>query len=226
MKQHFKCIALAAAALGVFATGAANAQSAGSWLVRVGATKITPHVDSGDLTAPGLAGTKADVKSDTELSGGITYMLSDNLAVDVLLPTPFKHDVVGAGAIAGVGKIGEVRALPLTVLGQYRFLAAKSPLRPYVDAGLTYAKFYKEKSTAVLSALSGGTPANPTTFKVDSKLAMTVGLGASMMLGDRWFADAHFSKTFLKTRATLSTGQTLDATLNPTAVGLAVGYRF
>lgn len=37
MKRHFKCIALAAAALGVFATGAANAQSAGSWLVRVGA---------------------------------------------------------------------------------------------------------------------------------------------------------------------------------------------
>ncbi len=226
MKPQFKCIALAAAALGVFGAGSANAQSAGSWLVRVGATKVTPHVDSGDLSPPSLPGTKADIKSDTELCGGITYMLSDNLAVDVPLATPLKHDVVGAGAIAGVGKIGELRALPVTVLGQYRFLEASSPFRPYVDAGLTYAKFYKEKSTAALSALTGGTPANPTTIKVDPKLALTVALGASMMLGERWFADAHFSKTFLKTRATLSTGQTLDATLNPTAVGLNVGYKF
>jgi outer membrane protein len=226
MKQHFKCIAAAAAVLGLFGAGSANAQSAGSWLVRLGATKITPHVDSGNLTAPSLPGTQADIKSDTQLSGGITYMLTDSVAVDVPLATPYKHDIVGAGAIAGVGKIGEVRALPVTVLGQYRFLEASSAFRPYVDAGLTYAKFYKEKGTAALSALTGGSPANPTTLKVDSKLAATVGVGASVNFGDRWFADAHFTKTFLKTRTTLSTGQTLDATLNPTSVGLSVGYRF
>ena len=47
-----------------------------------------------------------DVRADTQLAGGITYMLTDHWAVDVPLALPFKHDVIGAGAIAGVGKIG------------------------------------------------------------------------------------------------------------------------
>ena len=139
---------------------------------------------------------------------------------------PFKHDIVGAGAIAGVGKIGEVRALPITVLGQYRFFEAKSPFRPYLGAGLTYARFYKARSTAALSALTGGTPANPTTLSVKSKLAATVQLGASFTVSERWFVDANVTRTFLKTRTTLSTGQTLDAKLNPDSIGIAVGYLF
>jgi outer membrane protein len=223
MKQHLKCIAVAAALL---ATGAVQAQSAGSWLVRGGVTQITPHVKSGDLSAPSLAGTKADIGSDTQPGGGITYMLTDHFAIDIPLATPFKHDIVGDGAINGVGKIGEVRALPITVLAQYRFLDAAAKFRPYVDAGLTYAKFYKERSTAALTALTGGTPANPTTLSVDSKFALTLGVGASLMLNERWFVDAALTKTFLKTRTKLSTGQTLSTKLDPTAVMLGIGYRF
>jgi len=226
MKQHFKCIALACAALGLFASSTAHAQSTGSWLVRAGATKITPKVDSGDLSPPGLAGSKADVESDTEFSGGITYMLNDNVSIDVPLAMPFKHNLVGAGAIAGVGKIGEVHALPLTVLGQYRFLEASSQFRPYLGAGLTYAKFYKEKGTAALSALTGGTPSNPTTLSVDSKLGVTIGVGASVTFNERWFADVQLLKTYLKTTTTLSTGQTLDIKLDPVTTSLAIGYRF
>lgn len=224
MNRQLQCIALAAAALCV--ASAAQAQSAGTWSVRAGATQITPHVDSGDLTAPSLAGTKVDIKSNTQLGGGITYMVTDNFAVDLPLALPFKHDIVGAGAIAGVGKIGEVQVVPVTLLAQWRFMEAKSPVRPYVAAGLTYAKFGKEKSTAALTALSGGTPTNPTTLKVDSKLAVTIGVGGTYSFNDRMFVEGTFTKTFLKTTTTLSTGQTLDAKLDPTSLSLAVGYRF
>ena len=41
-----------------------------------------------------------------------------------------------------------------------------------------------------------------------------------------WFIDANYVYTPLRTRTTLSTGQTLDATLNPSAVSLAVGMKF
>ena len=227
MNHPLKRIALATAlATGLLTSAGASAQSAGSLMLRLGATQIKPNVSSGDLTAPSFAGTKADIRSDTQLGGGLTYMLSDNVALDLPLALPFKHDIVGAGAIAGVGKIGEVRALPFTMLGQYRFFDAKSSLRPYLGAGLTYARFYKARSTAALSALTGGTPANPTTLTVDSKLAATVQLGASWAINDRWFVDANVTRTFLKTRTTLSTGQTLDATLNPDSIGLAVGWVF
>ena len=226
MNNNLKCVALAGCIAGLFAAGAASAQSAGSWLVRAGAVRIAPKVDSGDLSAPAFPGTKADVDSNTQFGGGITYMWSDNLAIDLPLSTPFKHDIRGDGAIAGVGKIGETKALPITLMGQYRFLEANAPVRPYVGAGLTYAKFYKEKGTATLTGLTGGSAANPTTLKIDSKLAPTIQVGASFNINERWFVDATVLKTFLKTTTTLSTGQTLDIKLDPLTTAVFVGYRF
>lgn len=217
---------LSLAALTLLAAGAVQAQSAGSWLVRAGAGHIAPDVKSGNLTAPSFPGTQADIGSASQLTGGVTYMLTDQWAIDLPLALPFKHDIVGAGAIAGVGKIGEVKALPATVLAQYRFGSANANWRPYAGVGLTYAKFFKERSTAALSALTGGTPANPTTLKVDSKFTATFEVGAVVSLQGRWFAQGSLAYTPLKTRTTLSTGQTLDAKLDPTTVMLGVGYRF
>ena len=208
------------------ATGLAQAQSAGSWMVRAGATQISPQVRSGDLTAPSFTGTKVDVLSDTQLSGGITYMVTDHWAVDVPLALPFKHDTVGAGAIAGVGKIGQVKALPITVFAQYRFMEADAKVRPYVGLGLTYAKFFKERGTAALTGLTGGTPANPTLLSAESGFGLTPQIGVNIALNDRWFVDLAYYKTFVKTRNTLSTGQHIDVKLNPNTFTLGVGYRF
>ena len=203
-----------------------SAQTAGTWLARAGATRISPDVRSGNLSAPSFAGTQADIGNATSLSGGVTYMLSDHVSIDLPLALPFKHDIVGAGAIANVGKIGETKALPATLLAQYRFLSPTSAFRPYAGAGLTYAKFFSERSTAALSGLTGGTPANPTTLSVESKFAPTFQVGATMAISDRWAINASYSFTKLKTRTTLSAGQTLDARLDPSALSVDLVYRF
>ena len=65
-KLHFIAAALAFTALG------AQAQTAGSLLGRVGITQINPDVRSGNLTAPSLPGSQADVGSSTRLGGGLT----------------------------------------------------------------------------------------------------------------------------------------------------------
>ncbi len=205
---------------------AAQAQSAGSLLIRGGATTITPNVSSGDLTAPSLAGTKSAIGSSTRLSGGITYMLDNNIAIDLPLAVPFEHDITGDGAIAGAGKIGTVKALPATLLVQWRFMEPNAAVRPYIGAGLTYAAFYGARSTSTLTALTGGTPANPTTLSVESKWAASVQLGASIQLTGGWFVDANYTYTPLSTRTSLSSGQTLDAKLDPSSVSLTVGMKF
>lgn len=205
---------------------AAQAQTAGTWMVRGGATTITPNVSSGDLTAPSLVGTKSSVGNSTRVSGGITYMLDNNISIDVPLAVPFKHDISGDGAIAGVGKIADVKALPATLLAQWRFMDATSAFRPYVGAGITYAYFFGARSTSTLTAISGGTPSNPTTLSIDSKWAATVQLGAAFSIDKSWFVDASYTYTPLSTRNTLSTGQTLDIKLDPSSFSLAVGYKF
>jgi outer membrane protein len=217
---------LAAATLLVSAAGGAWAQSAGTFQVRLGAINITPSVSSGDLSPPSPAGSKVDVNDNTQLGGGITYMATDHLALDLPLATPFTHDISGAGAVAGVGKLGETKSLPLTLLLEYRFGDAAAKFRPYVGGGLTYAKFYKERSTNVLNGLTGGTPGNPTTLRIGSKFAPTLAIGAVYAFNEHWFIEGMVTKTFVKTTTTLSTGQTIQTRLDPTMVQLSVGYRF
>jgi len=214
-----------AAAL-LLAAGAAHAQSAGSWMLRGGLTNINPSVDSGNLSASSASGTKIGSDDSTRLAGGVTYMLTDHWAVDLPLALPFKHNLTGDGAIAGAGKIGETKALPISLFGQYRFGETNAQFRPFVGAGLTYAKFYKERGTAALTSITGGSPSNPTTLSLQSKLGLTLQAGATVTLNERWFVEGMVSKTFLKTRGTLSTGQTIDVTLNPNTFCLGVGYKF
>ena len=223
MKTNFK---LSLVALALVAGSAAQAQSAGTWMARVGAIGLYPQVSSGDLSPPAFPNTQTDVSSDWTLGGGVTYMITDNWSVDVPLALPFTHTLTGAGAIAGVGTIGTTKALPITMWGQYRFGEAKSTFRPYLGAGLTYAYFYDENATSTLNALSGGTPSNPTTFSIQSKWAFGVQAGATYAFNERWFLDGMVGYTWLKNTTTLSTGQTQPMTLNPVSVAISVGYKF
>jgi len=227
MKSKF-CFALSTVtALTALTLGtSAQAQSQGSWLVRGGIMQLAPQVTSGTLTAPSLPGAQSSVSNSTQYAGGVTYMLSNSVAIDLPLALPFKHNLYGAGSIAGVGKIGDTKAIPATVMVQYRFGETSGMFRPYLGLGVTYAKFDGEHTTAALSGLTGGTPLTPTTLSIQSKLAATMQMGASYKIDERWFVDGAITKTPLKTRNTLSTGQTLDISLNPIGISLGVGMRY
>ena len=228
MKTQMKFISIAAAA--VLAAGSVCAQTAGTWMVRAGATNLTPSGPSACMTAPDFGDTatgctKSNISADTQLAGGITYMLTDNISVDVPVALPFTHKIIGAGAMQGSGNLGEVQALPITLFIQYRFLEANAKFRPYVGLGATYAYFFNPQGSGRLTATTnpGGAP---TTFTVDSKFILTPQIGATFAFTDKWFVDVFYSKSTLTTTTHLSSGQTMDADLNPAAYGIAVGYKF
>jgi outer membrane protein len=224
MKKHSIASALVATAA-LCAAGAAQAQVAGDVLVKLGWNKIIPKVKSDDLTAPSLPGSKIDIKSASALFFTVTYMITDDVSVEALGGLPYKHDIVGAGAVAGVGKIGSVHQVSPTVLLQYRFMAADAPLRPYVGAGPTFAKFYGTKGSGALTAVTNpGGP--PTTIGGDTEWGGTIEAGANYKIDKHWFIDAAILKTFISTKATLSTGQSTSAKLNPIAINASIGYTF
>jgi outer membrane protein len=155
----------------------------------------------------------------------VTYMITADISVEALGGLPYKHDIVGAGAVAGVGKIGSVHQVSPTVLLQYRFMAADAPLRPYVGAGPTFAKFYGTKGSGALTAVTNpGGP--PTTIGGDTEWGGTIEAGANYKIDKHWFIDAAVLKTFISTKATLSTGQSTSAKLNPIAINASIGYTF
>ena len=59
MKLHTKFLALAAVAM---LSHSVFAQTAGSWLWRVGATTLKPMVSDGVLSAPSLPDSRVDIK--------------------------------------------------------------------------------------------------------------------------------------------------------------------
>lgn len=206
------------------AVSGAQAQSAGTWQVKAGVNTITPKVTSGDLSAPSLPGTKIDVKSATSIILTAAYMYTDNISVEGYAGLPYRHDIEGAGAIAGA-KLGTVTQVSPTVFGQYRFGSPSSAFRPYVGLGLTYAYFYGEEGSGALTSLTNpGGP--PTTTSTDAAFGLSGQIGATYDMGDKWFLAGGVIKTYLKTTTSLSTGQSIDVKLDPLSVSFAIGQRF
>ncbi|MBC7405424.1 MAG: OmpW family protein [Cytophaga sp.] len=217
-----KVLALAAA---MMVASSASAQSAGQWTAKLGLNQLTPKVESGDLSAPALPHTKADVGSDTKPVLIFAYGLTDNISVEIPLGLPYKHTLYGAGAIEGTGKLGTSSVLPVTGFVQYRFFEPAAKIRPYLGLGATYAYFHKATGSGQLTALlNPGGPA--ATFKMENKMGATLQAGVSVAINEKWFADVGMTKTFLKTKATFSTGQTQNIKLDPLGVSLSVGYKF
>jgi outer membrane protein len=154
-------------------------------------------------------------------------MLTSNWAVSLPIGPSFDHTLYGMGAIEGVGAIGKVQALPVTVFGQYRFCQPTDTWRPYVMLGLSYVKFFDARGSTALDAIN---PMNPvdghTTFDVASRFGASPGAGISMAINEHWMIDVYVVKTLLNTTTTLSTGQKIDTRLNPLVTAISVGVRF
>ena len=151
-------------------------------------------------------------------------MVDDNLAIDLPLAIPFQHDI-GRGRAGRRGQDRRRKGPARDVAGPIPLHGTQSQRAPVCGLGLTYAAFYGARTNSTMTAISGGTPSNPTTMTVDSKRAATA---ARRQLPARrgWFIDACYTYTPLSTTAKLSTGQTLDTKLDPSSVSLAVGMRF
>lgn len=226
MKVRFNSVVkmLVASSAMVCAAGA-SAQSAGQWTAKVGVNELTPKVESGNISAPALPNTKADVESDIQPVLIFAYGLTDNVSLEAALGTPYKHKIVGAGSVAGVGELGTVQALPPTLFVQYRFFKPTATFRPFVGIGATYAYFMKARGSGKMTALlnPGG---DPVTFEIDNKFTYTGQVGVAVNFSERWFADVTVNKSKLRTNVHFSTGQNQHMKLDPVAVVLAVGYKF
>ncbi|HEU5435951.1 MAG TPA: OmpW family outer membrane protein [Telluria sp.] len=226
MKQGFnKVAALLAASAALAFAGNASAQSAGQFTAKLGVGKITPKVESGDVGAPALPGSKVAVAADTQPVLIFAYGVTDNFSTELALGVPYKHKLSGDGAIAGTGQLGTVQSLPPSLFAQYRFFTPDTMVRPFVGLGATYAYFRKETGSGQLtSILNTGGPG--VSFHIKNKVAPTIQAGVAFNINPKWFVDFTVTKTYLKTDTYYSTGQTQHVKLDPVGLIAAVGYKF
>ena len=198
---------MAAAAVCALTAGTAMAQQAESpWMVRVRAVNL----DSANKDSTGL-GLSINNKTIPELD--VSYFFTPNIAAELVLTYPQKHDLRSNGA-----KIGSLKHLPPTLLAQYHF-TGMGAFKPYVGAGINYTRFSNVRfDPAVQAAL------DPSIKKNSFGPAMQVGF--DYMLDKNWSINFDVKKVYIKTDVSSAGKKVGSFKVDPWLVGVGVGYRF
>jgi outer membrane protein len=224
MRKHVLAVAIAALSL----SGVAVAHEAGDVVLRVGVIHASPNVDSSKIKLDGtkLAGTSADVGSDTQLGLTATYMVMPHFGLELLAATPFTHDVKVKGLTTygfSDGKFGKVSHLPPTLSAQFFFLNPKSKFQPYVGLGLTYTAFFSEKLTSERKAEGFSN------LKLDNSIGISPQIGMDFKMTDSMIINASVWRLGISTtaKADHALGKVkVDVDINPWVYFVGLGYKF
>ena len=165
------------------------------------------------LTGGGAdSGLKAKVGDDVMPTLGLSYFLTDNLAIEAIAGTT-QHEVKAVGPGTDVA-VHETWVLPPVVSLQYHF-APQAKVSPYVGAGVNYMIFY------------GGEDENGFKVDIDDGFGYALQAGVDVALKDRWSANLDVKKVFFETDASINGGALKSKVkLDPWVVSAGFGYKF
>lgn len=191
---------LAVAVLCAMTSGAAFAQQAESpWLVRVRAV----HLDSANKDSTGL-GLSVNNKTIPEVD--ITYFFNKNVAAELILTVPQKHDLRSNGT-----NIGSLKHLPPSLLVQYHFDAPG--FKPYVGAGVNYTRFSSVN-------LPAGVDIDRNSWGGALQVGVDIPLSKNLSL------NFDVKKVYIKTDVFAGGAKAGTFKVDPVLVGVGLGWRF
>jgi outer membrane protein len=223
-----KILATLLAGAALVAAGSATAQvPEGNWLIRARAIWIGPNESN---NATGGANGQLIGADDVKISDkwapevDITYFFTRNIAAELVLTYPQKHDVewtnspltTPPGQTLGIGNIKQI---PPTLLGQYHF-PLQGGWKPYVGAGVTL--FYITDNNLSVPGVGNVLQLRKTNW------GLALQGGVDYALNKNWYLNADVKYIFVETKLTDNANLGIDTMLkvNPWVLGLGVGYRF
>ncbi len=201
MKTFFGLAALSLA----LAAPMAMAQDSGDWVLRARALNL----QSANKDTTGL---NLSVNDKTFPEVDIAYFLTPNLAVELVLTYPQKHDIRSGGT-----KIGTLKHLPPTLLAQWHF--PMGGWRPYVGAGVNLTLFSDVSFDPAIQAALSPSIKNRST-------GAAVQLGVDVPLGGGWLFNADVKKVQIKTDVFSFGAKAGSFKVDPTLLSVGFGKRF
>lgn len=201
-----KAIAVALTMLGLLAHDA-MAQEQSPWMVRARAVNLDPANRADPVGGTG-ASDRLTVSSKTIPEVDISYFLTPNIAMELILTYPQKHDVSLDGA-----KIGTFKHLPPTLLAQYHF-APSGQFDPYLGVGVNYTNISSVK------LLNGAGGLDHHSF------GLALQAGVDFKLDKHWSINLDIKKVQIRSDVTISGAKVSTVKVDPLLVGVGVGYRF
>lgn len=215
MKAATYALALGAA-LALTATAQAQdyrPKEKGLLMLNVRATAISPTADDAITTAAGTAtGLHVDVGDDYKPSIGLSYFLTDHVAVEAIATTS-QHTIKAQGPGVDV-TVHKTWVLPPVVSLQYHF-APTAKVSPYVGAGVNYMLFHSGKDE------------NGFSVKLKDGFGYALQAGVDVAVKGPWSANLDVKKVFFETDAKINGGALRSKVkLNPWVVSAGFGYKF
>lgn len=197
---------LVAAAVAALMAGQVMAQES-PWLVRLRAVQLGMS-NNWSPTADGTAAEVASVTANDKVIGevDVTYFLTKNLAAELVLTLPQRQRVQANGAAQGT-----FNHLPPTLTAQYHFTDLPG-YKPYVGLGVNYTKV-------------SGVDLNGLTLD-NSSTGAAVQLGVDFPIDKKWSLNVDVKKVYIKTDVYSGTTNLGTLKLDPTLLGVGIGYRF
>jgi outer membrane protein len=198
----------------------------GDILVRGGLATVSPNESSSNIIAGSDLGVNVGVGNNTQLGLNFAYFMTDNINIEVLAATPFKHDVnFGLPNPLDTGnQLAEVTHLPPTISVNYYFDTGNSVLKPYAGIGLNYTLFFDEQFTSQNAAIG------LQDLSLDNSFGLAAQLGADYMVDEEWFVNASIRWIDIDTEASFNLngaqGSIESIEIDPWVYTVAVGYRF
>jgi outer membrane protein len=198
----------------------------GDILVRGGLATVSPNESSSNIIAGSDLGVNVGVGNNTQLGLNFAYFMTDNINIEVLAATPFKHDVnFGLPNPLDTGnQLAEVTHLPPTISVNYYFDTGNSVLKPYAGVGLNYTLFFDEQFTSQNAAIG------LQDLSLDNSFGLAAQLGADYMVDEEWFVNASIRWIDIDTEASFNLngaqGSIESIEIDPWVYTVAVGYRF
>jgi outer membrane protein len=206
-----KTKAIAAAVLATLSlTGVAMSSAVAQespWLVRVRAVNLNT-ADKSDPVGGVGASDRLTVSDKTIPEFDISYFFTPNLAAELVLTYPQKHDVYLDGA-----NIGTFKHLPPSLLVQYHF-TPDAPLKPYVGAGINYTTLSKVR------LLNG-----QASLEHDS-VGLVVQAGVDYAIDKQWSLNFDVKKAQIRSDVMIGGAKASRVKVDPLMIGVGVGYRF
>lgn len=193
----------------ILAAYPAHAVDKGDWLVRAGAGYVSPKSDNGTVDALGLG---VEVDSAAQFAFNVTYLVSDNLGIELLGALPFKHDV----SVNTLGKVAEVTHLPPTVTLQY-FFTPKSNVRPYLGAGINYTTFLDVETEGALAG---------TTLDLEDSWGYALEAGVDIDISKSMFFNVAVWYMDIDSKAKSSAAGDFTVNIDPWVAFVGLGWRF
>ncbi|WP_158969329.1 OmpW family protein [Paraglaciecola sp. L3A3] len=197
-----------------------HAYETADWIFRTGVTAVNPDDSSDNVLVGGSdLGIGVNVDSNAQLGINIGYFISPKIALEILLATPFEHDI----GLNTVGALGSTKHLPPTISVNYYLANATAKFQPYIGAGINYTIFFDEEFTAE------NKQAGFSDLSLDDSIGLSLQAGLDYMLDDEWHVNASVRWIDIGTDAefTLNDEQgSVAVDIDPFVYTLSLGYRF